>query len=67
MESLTLKQVRELLFTLSDKHLENLIIQRKDVKEEDSEFKKALLDEMANRVFIEVRNKYGIVKGNLKK
>jgi|TARA_E500000178_G_C16869347_1_gene683551 hypothetical protein len=67
MESLTLKQVRKLLFTLSDKHLENLIIQRKDVKEEDSEFKKALLDEMANRVFIEVRNKYGIVKGNLKK
>lgn len=67
MESLTLKQVRELLFTLSDKHLENLIIQRKDVKEEDSEFKKALLDEMASRVFIEVRNKYGIVKGNLKK
>tara|TARA_X000001316_G_scaffold29_3_gene53 strand:- start:1126 stop:1329 length:204 start_codon:yes stop_codon:yes gene_type:complete len=67
MESLTLKQVRKLLFTLSDKHLENLIIQRKDVKEEDSEFKKALLDEMASRVFIEVRNKYGIVKGNLKK
>tara|TARA_R100000329_G_scaffold100094_1_gene82628 strand:+ start:91 stop:294 length:204 start_codon:yes stop_codon:yes gene_type:complete len=67
MESLTLKQVRKLLFTLSDKHLENLIIQRRDVKEEDSEFKKALLDEMASRVFIEVRNKYGIVKGNLKK
>ena len=67
MESLTLKQVRKLLFTLSDKHLENLIIQRRDVKEKDSEFKKALLDEMASRVFIEVRNKYGIVKGNLKK
>ena len=67
MESLTLKQVRKLLFTLSDKHLENLIIERRDVKEEDSEFKKALLDEMASRVFIEVRNKYGIVKGNLKK
>ena len=67
MESLTLKQVRKLLFTLSDKHLENLIIERRDVKKEDSEFKKALLDEMASRVFIEVRNKYGIVKGNLKK
>ena len=67
MESLTLKQVRKFLFTLSDKHLENLIIERRDVKEEDSEFKKALLDEMASRVFIEVRNKYGIVKGNLKK
>jgi len=67
MESLTLKQVRKLLFTLSDKHLENLIIERRNVKEEDSEFKKALLDEMASRVFIEVRNKYGIVKGNLKK
>jgi len=64
MQSLTLKQVRKLLFTLSDKHLSNLLKQR---KENDSEFKKALLDEMASRVFIEVRNKYGIVKGNLKK
>ena len=64
MESLTLKQVRKLLITLSDKHLSNLLKQR---KENDSEFKKALLDEMASRVFIEVRNKYGIVKGNLKK
>ena len=63
MKSLTLKQVRKLLFTLSDKHLCNLLEQRKD---NNSEFKKALLDEIASRAFIAVRNKYGIVKGNLK-
>tara|TARA_R100000995_G_scaffold49926_1_gene24004 strand:- start:9193 stop:9396 length:204 start_codon:yes stop_codon:yes gene_type:complete len=67
MQSLTIKQVKKWLSTLSDKHLQNLIIQRRDIKENKSEFKKALLDEMSGRVVIELRNKYGLNNINFKK
>tara|TARA_B100000482_G_scaffold191245_1_gene175994 strand:+ start:1179 stop:1379 length:201 start_codon:yes stop_codon:yes gene_type:complete len=66
MQSLTIKQVKKWLSTLSDKHLQNLIIQRRDIKENKSEFKKALLDEMSGRVVIELRNKYGLNNINFK-
>jgi hypothetical protein len=66
MQSLTIKQVKKWLSTLSDKHLESLIIQRRDIKEDKSEFKKALLDEMSGRVVIELRNKYGLNNINFK-
>jgi|TARA_A100000171_G_C2016605_1_gene89043 hypothetical protein len=66
MQSLTIKQVKKWLSTLSDKHLQNLIIQRRDIKENKSEFKKALLDEMSSRVVIELRNKYGLNNINFK-
>lgn len=66
MQSLTIKEVKKWLSTLSDKHLQNLIIQRRDIKEDKSEFKKALLDEMSGRVVIELRNKYGLNNINFK-
>ena len=66
MQSLTIKEVKKWLSTLSDKHLQNLIIQRRDIKENKSEFKKALLDEMSGRVVIELRNKYGLNNINFK-
>ena len=66
MQSLTIKEVKKWLSTLSDKHLQNLIIQRRDIKEDKSEFKKALLDEMSGRVVIELRNKSGLNNINFK-
>jgi len=58
MQSLTLKQVRELLKTLNDKTLQNMLKQRKNNK---SEFKQLLIQEMANRVIKEYKNSYSKV------
>jgi hypothetical protein len=53
MQSLTLKQVRELLKTLNDKTLQNMLKQRKNNK---SEFKQLIIKEMSNRVIKEYNN-----------
>ena len=53
MQSLTLKQVKELLKTLNDKTLENMLKQRKNNK---SKFKQLLIQEMAIRVIKEYNN-----------
>jgi len=58
MQSLTLKQVKELLKTLNDKTLQNMLKQRKNNK---SEFKQLLIQEMANRVIKEYKNSYSKV------
>jgi ribosomal protein L20 len=58
MQSLTLKQVKELLKTLNDKTLENMLKQRKNNK---SEFKQLLIQEMATRVIKEYKNSYSKV------
>jgi len=58
MQSLTLKQVKELLKTLNDKTLQNMLKQRKNNK---SEFKQLLIQEMATRVIKEYKNSYSKV------
>ena len=58
MQSLTLKQVKELLKTLNDKTLQNMLKQRKNNK---SEFKQLLIQEMATRVIKEYNNSYSKV------
>ena len=58
MQSLTLKQVKELLKTLNDKTLENMLKQRKNNK---SEFKQLIIKEMSNRVIKEYNNSYSKV------
>jgi len=58
MQSLTLKQVKELLKTLNDKTLENMLKQRKNNK---SKFKQLLIQEMAIRVIKEYNNSYSKV------
>ena len=58
MQSLTLKQVKELLKTLNDKTLENMLKQRKNNK---SEFKQLIIKEMSNRVIKEYNNLYSKV------
>jgi ribosomal protein L20 len=58
MQSLTLKQVRELLKTLNDKTLQNMLKQRKNNK---SEFKQLIIKEMSNRVIKEYNNLYSKV------
>ena len=58
MQSLTLKQVKELLKTLNDKTLQNMLKQRKNNK---SEFKQLLIQEMAIRVIKEYKNSYSKV------
>ena len=58
MQSLTLKQVKELLKTLNDKTLQNMLKQRKNNK---TEFKKLLIQEMATRVIKEYKNSYSKV------
>ena len=58
MQSLTLKQVKELLKTLNDKTLQNMLKQRKN---NQSEFKQLLIQEMAIRVIKEYKNSYSKV------
>jgi len=58
MQSLTLKQVKELLKTLNDKTLQNMLKQRKNNK---SEFKQLIIKEMSNRVIKEYNNLYSKV------
>ena len=58
MQSLTFKQVKELLKTLNDKTLQNMLKQRKNNK---SEFKQLIIKEMSNRVIKEYNNLYSKV------
>jgi len=58
MQSLTLKQVKELLKTLNDKTLQNMLKQRKNNK---SEFKQLIIKEISNRVIKEYNNLYSKV------
>ena len=59
MQSINLKQAINILKTLSDKHLSNMLKQRQNT---NSDFKQAILSEMASRRVLEYRNKYGVYK-----
>ena len=59
MQSISLNKAKEILTTLSDKALSNMLKQRRDT---NSDFKQAILSEMASRCIIEYRNKYGVYK-----
>lgn len=56
MQSINLNQATAILKTLSDKTLSNMYKQRKDT---NSDFKQAILSEMASRCIIEYKLKYG--------
>jgi hypothetical protein len=55
MQSINLTQATAILKTLNDKTLSNMYKQRKDT---NSDFKQAILSEMASRCVIEYKLKY---------
>ena len=56
MQSINLKQAKAILKTLNNKTLNNMYQQRKDT---NSDFKQAILSEMARRCTIEYLIRYG--------
>ena len=56
MQSINLNQATAILKTLNDKSLSNMYKQRKGT---NSDFKQAILSEMASRCAIEYQLKYG--------
>jgi hypothetical protein len=57
MQSINLKQAINILKTLSDKHLSNMLKQRQDT---NSDFKQAILSEISIRCVKEYIKKYGV-------
>tara|TARA_R110002073_G_scaffold311573_1_gene482706 strand:- start:157 stop:333 length:177 start_codon:yes stop_codon:yes gene_type:complete len=56
MQSINLNQATAILKTLNDKSLSNMYKQRKNT---NSDFKQAILSEMASRCIVEYQIKYG--------
>jgi hypothetical protein len=56
MQSINLNQATAILKTLNDKSLSNMYKQRKGT---NSDFKQAILSEMASRCIVEYQIKYG--------
>ena len=57
MKSINLKQAINILKTLSDKHLSNMLKQRQDT---NSDFKQAILSEISVRCVKEYKKKHGV-------
>ena len=57
MQSISLNKAKEILKTLSDKHLSNMLKQRQDT---NSDFKQAILLEISVRCVKEYIKKYGV-------
>jgi hypothetical protein len=57
MQSINLNQATAILKTLNDKSLSNMYKQRKGT---NSDFKQAILSEMASRCIVEYQIQYGV-------